>query len=165
MRSAVKFGICTVASVLSFACKPKINETSTLENSQSILLTAESISFNGNTIYTDGGSLGYLFKTDQDNDLILFLPIRFDARDFPVDVTNSTQEIMLTLNSTFNRTNLFSIERFSEEEEKLIELVSESTGEEYDPVYSQIRTNLLDIIETRNFPWGKSGPRKFEPEA
>lgn len=163
MIKALKIGICVLTASLLLACKPTVESTQ-IDIAQTTLLSAKSISFNGNSIYTDGGSMGYLFKTDQNNDLILFLPIRFDDRNFPVDVTNSTQKIMLTSNSTFNRTNLFLIERFSEEEEKLIELVLESTGEEYDPVYSRIRTNLIEIIETRNFPWGKSGPRKFEPE-
>ncbi|MDF7802105.1 hypothetical protein P4C99_21720 [Pontiellaceae bacterium B1224] len=162
MPVKTKLGICVLASSLLFACKPA-DEPSKQEIAQTTLLTAKSISFNGNSLYTDGGSMGYLFKTDKNDDLILFLPIRFDERDFPVDVTNSTQEIMLTMNRTFNRTNLFSIERLSEEEEKLIKLVSDSTGEEYDPIYSKIRTNLIEIIETRNFPWGKSRPRKFEP--
>jgi hypothetical protein len=122
------------------------------ELTRSMLIDAKSLSFEGNDLVTDGGSIVYIFRTDKDERLKVFLKVQFDENYNHLDVTNSTQPIQICLEKCMWN-DMYTIEQNSKEEKHLLLLISHSTGEEYDPVYSKIRTNLTSIIKMRNFPW------------
>jgi len=157
MKSAVSF----IILLSLIGCSPK--ELTPPEEARAVLLDSQSISFAGSDILMMGDgimSIGHFYKTDSDVDLILFLDCRVGEDGYEVDVIDSSQEIQIGLEENFSITNLFSVARFSKEEDHLLSLIYHSTGEEYDPVYSKIRTNLIEIIKVRNIPWGRSRKRK-----
>lgn len=149
-------------STLLIGCKPEQTIEKNLsrpELARSVLMNTKSISFKGNDFGTDGGTLVYIFQTDRNERLEIRIKVQLDENDNLVDVTDSSQPILIGLKDFMRKDDMYTLEHNSEEEKQLLLLISHSSGEEYDPLYSKIRTNLTELIEVRNFPWSEFGPR------
>uniref|UniRef100_UPI003569F2BA hypothetical protein n=1 Tax=Pontiella sp. TaxID=2837462 RepID=UPI003569F2BA len=161
----IKFTIIGL-TILLVGCKPEWSSKKTLpkpERARSVLMSAKTLSFEGNDVSLDGGSIVFLFRTDNNERLDIFLKVQFDENGKHLEVTNSSQPIHIRLEN-FLRNDMYTIEKSSKEEKQLLLLINHSTGEEYDPVYSKIRTSLTEIIKLRNFTWSLMGPKPATKE-
>ena len=105
-------------------------------------------------MYLDGGSLGFFFTTDRQEEFVLFLPVN-GMPGTRTDIVNSTQPIMVTTEQSFKKESLYTITNNSKEESHLLELLAKARDDETDPEKKNYLNTLRLIVKRRNFRWKK----------
>jgi hypothetical protein len=138
--------VLTVSTLLQ-SCKQDPDLT---KPAKQLLKKTKSIEFFGGDMYLDGGSLGFFFTTDKNEEFVVFLPVSCMDR---TNIVNGSQLVEITTEQSFHYESPFPVARNSKEEAHLLELLSEARDEEADPEKQNYLNTLHMIVKRRNFRW------------
>jgi hypothetical protein len=115
-----------------------------------LLKKTSSIQYTGADGYSDGGSLGFFFSTEKDEELVIFIPVGSMSRP---NVINGSQAVEITTEGNFHKDSPYAVIQNSKEETHLLKLLSKARDRESDPETKTCLNTLVQIVKTRNFRW------------